>query len=172
MKRLTFVLGLFCLLFSSGSIFAADTERDSFETSIYGISEISHFHADPARMNQLSAETRADIVRAKSVLVNALKAVQDKNGKPQKYLSVALNKQFPTKQQFAQSLMDEETSLIALLVDDFTVSKDETQVVFHCSVIVSSEGSITAADRSATLQKTGQDWKLASFKSSAESTEH
>ena len=172
MKRLTLVLGLFCLLFSAGSIFAADTERDSFETSIYGVSEISHFHADPARMNQLSAETRTDIVQAKSVLVNALKAIQDKNGKPQKYLSVALNKKFPTKQLFAQSLMDEETSLIALLVDDFTVSKDGTQVVFRCSVIVSSEGSITAADRSATLQKTGQDWKLAGIKASAESPEH
>ena len=70
MKCLKFVLGLVCLLFSSGSIFAADMERDSFETSVYGISEISHFHADPAQVTQLSAEARADIIQAKSVLVD------------------------------------------------------------------------------------------------------
>jgi uncharacterized protein YktB (UPF0637 family) len=96
--------------------------------------------------------------------VNALKSVQDKNGKPQQYLSVALNKQFPTKQMFAQSLLDEETSMIALLIDDFTVSQDGTQVTFRFSAVLSSEGSITAMDRSATIQKVGQDWKLSAIK--------
>jgi hypothetical protein len=164
MKYLTYIIGLACLYLSIGSAFAADADRDAFENSVYGVVEISHFHADPAKLKQLSAETRGNVVLAKTALVNALKAVQDENGKPQEYLSAALNKQYPTKQGFAQSLLDEEVSMIAVLIDDFTVSPDGTQVNFRFSVVLSTEGLLTAMDRSATIQKVGHDWKVSTIK--------
>ncbi|CAH1082865.1 hypothetical protein NTG1052_430004 [Candidatus Nitrotoga sp. 1052] len=92
----------------AGSSLAADTPLQSFEASIFGISEISHFGLDEQRFNRLSIDQRKNILLAKETLLGFFKAIQNKDGKPQQYLSSALNKKFPTKQRVVQSLVDEE----------------------------------------------------------------
>ena len=163
MKQLACSLGLLWLLSPCGAAIAADAELQSFENAVYGISEISHFGGDPAELGRLSAESRSEVIHAKSILVNVLKSLQDKNIKSHMYLTETLAKKFPTEQSFARSLLDPETSLLALLVNDFTFSANNAQIVFEFSLVMSSEGSLATADKSATLIKVGPDWKFASI---------
>ena len=163
MKQLASILEVLWLLSPYGAAIAADAELQSFENAVYGISEISHFGGDPAELGRLSAESRSEVIHAKSVLVNVLKSLQDKNLKSHLYLTDALAKKFPTEQSFARSLLDPETSLLALLVNDFTFSANNAQIVFKFSLVMSSEGSLATADKSATLIKVGPDWKFASI---------
>ena len=158
---LAIVFGSFVL---SRAVLAADIGREAFEREIFGITEISHFSLTPERLSPLSAEAKANIVAAKSVLVAMLKALQDQNGKPRQYFSAALKKKFPTDRAFAQSVLGEETLVLGLLIEDFTVSSDGAEIVFHLRAIVDSEGSIEVGDKSvATLLKEGANWKLLGF---------
>ena len=144
-----------------GSSFAANTpQQQAFEASLFGISEISHFGLDEQRFNKLTLLQQQKILLAKESLFKLLKAIENKDGKPQQYLSNALNKKFPTKQAFVQSLVDDETSLLAMIIGDFSISKDEKNVVFHFSVISFSEGNITVTEHIATIQNSDTGWKI------------
>jgi hypothetical protein len=164
MKIFKSLIHFLFLVFLCDSTPALEIDQKSFEHSIYGVSEISHFTLDTQRFNRLSAHQKQDILLAKTVLLELLKAVQDINGNPNQYLSSAFNKQFPIKKSFAQSLLDEETSLIALIVGDFTIPEDNTKIILRFSVISSSEGNMVVTEKSATIQKMDAGWKLIGIK--------
>lgn len=153
--------GLLIMYVQAGSAYAADTQQQSFEASLFGISEISHFGLDEQRFNQLSIKQRVDVLQAKELLFNLFKSIQNKDGKPQQYLSSALNKKFPTKREFVQSLVDEETSLLAMIIGDFSIGKGGNSIVFHFSIISSTEGIVAVTEKTATVQNFDEGWKVA-----------
>lgn len=149
------------VMIGGGSAFAANALLQEFESSLFGVSEISHFGLDEQRFNKLSTEQRENILLAKDVLLGLFKAIQNKNGKPQQYLSDELNKKFPTKLEFVQSLVADETSILALIIGDFTISKDGKNIVFHFSVISSAEGMVAVTEKVATVRNSGAGWRVA-----------
>jgi len=150
------------LVFTAGrDVLAQPMTQESFEANLYGVSEISHFGIAKARFDELTTSQRESVLRAKRVLIDVLKSLQDKDVKTSVYLTDALNKKFPSKQSFAQSLIDGETSLIGLLVTDFTLSGKGNRVELSFSVLISSEGMIVTASKKAVLVMVGTAWKLA-----------
>lgn len=156
-----FILVVLLVLTASCDVLAQPMTQDAFEENLYGVSEISHFGIEKARFDELTTSQREGVLRAKGVLLGLLKALQDKNGKTEVYLTDALNKKYPSKRSFAQSLVDDETSLIGLLVTDFTIAGNGKRVELSFSVVASSEGMIVTASKKAVLVAAGLSWKLA-----------
>jgi hypothetical protein len=150
-------------LLASHACLAAAPNAEPFEKSIYDIAQVRHFSLTPEARN-LSDETKANILAAKSVLVSVLKAVQDRHGHPLRYLSTALKELYPTPRKFAAAVLAPETSVIGVMVDQFDVSADGAEIQLQCAVIVHAEGSISTSDMSTTFRKEGADWKLHTFK--------
>jgi hypothetical protein len=154
------VLCLLSLLTLTQGAVAQSLSQERFEAKFYGVSEISRFGIDKERFDELTQSQREGVLQGKKVLFDVLKAIQDKNGRPNAYLADSLNKKYPTKQLFAQSVMDEETSLIALIVSDFSVDTEGHQVELAFSVVSSSEGTMVVNQKKALLQAVGSTWKL------------
>lgn len=148
------------LLFIANPVLGQESTQQQFEASIFGVSEISHFGIEAKRYSQLTAEQRGSLLEGKRILLSLFKAIQDRNGEPNQYLSDSLNQQFPTKQRFVQSLVDEETSLVAMLISSFNISKDGSEISFDYAVISSSEGMISSTERKATVRKTKRGWLI------------
>lgn len=161
MRAIQFII-LYAVLVvsSSGHSFAQEISQSAFEANLFGISEISHFGIDKTRFDEMSANQRVGVLGAKKVLLTILKSLQDRKGKINVHLTNAMNNKFPTKKAFAQGLVDEETSLLGLLVTDFAVLEDGKKVELGFSVLTSSEGTIVTGNKKATLTAVGPSWKL------------
>lgn len=124
-------LNIFIVFINTTTASAASIPLQPFENSIFGIAEISHFGIEENRIKQLSAGQKEDVLLAKEALLNLLKSIQYKDGKPQLYLSEAMNSSFPTKKEFVQSLIGEETSLLAMMISNFSILETEKSVDFY-----------------------------------------
>lgn len=147
----------------SRSVFAQAMTQQSFESNFYALSQISYFGLDKTRYDSLTTAQRNSVLRARGVLLAVLKALQDREGRTAEYLTDSLNKEFPTKRSFAQSLLDDETSLIGLIVTDFAIDGNNKRIELTFSAIVSTEGTIITAKKKAVLVGIGSSWKLASI---------
>lgn len=163
MKRAEFIISCICVFVLANCGVAAGTEKDSFDASVYGVAEISHFHSTPERFSGMTAAQRDGVVAAKIALTKFLTAIQSKDGKPRQYISKELAAKFPTKRQLAASLLDEETSIVAFLIEDFEISESNTEAKLRVAVISSSEGTMVITSKSAVLDEIGSDWKITKF---------
>ncbi len=155
------ILAVLILLGFSQLVAARTMSQTAFETELFGLSELSHFGIDKARYEALTSAQRDGLLRARAAVLDLLKELQRTDGQPLRFLTDSLKRKYPTKQAFASSLLEVETSLIGVLVTDFLVSADGKNVELSFTAILSSEGMIVTGSKKAVLVREGKSWRVA-----------
>jgi hypothetical protein len=150
-----------CLLFIVGCAFAQTTANGSFEAKLYSIAQLKHFSLDDRRFAALSETDKTNLLQCRSVLVNLFGALERQSHVLQ-YLAPELAAKYKTPDALAASLIEPETSVLAVGVGDFTLKKDG-RVRLEFFAITDSEGTITASEMFATLRRVGSSWRVSGF---------
>jgi hypothetical protein len=62
------------------------------------------------------------------------------------------------------SILDEDASIVALIIEDFSIAEGDMTIKLECSIISFSEGSHVVSYMNATMQNTALGWKLSELR--------
>jgi hypothetical protein len=128
---------------------------------MYSIEEVSHFGIDDAGFAALTDTQKQSLVEARNHLISMLQAVQH-GSDATKYASPEMMAKHKTSTDLAASLLEPETSILAVGVSNFTFV-DERTIKLNFFAVVSSEGNILASEKVAVLRRGDSVWRVASF---------
>jgi hypothetical protein len=133
----------------------------SFEEKLYSIAQLKHFSLDDQRLAALNEADRANILHCRAVLVNLFGSLE-RQADVLQYLAPELAAKYRTPDALAASLIEPETSVLAIGVSDFTLEKDR-KIRLQFFAITDSEGTITASEMFATLRRVDSSWRVSGF---------
>jgi hypothetical protein len=140
--------------------FGQNPDRKSFENRLYSITQIATFGLDDERFALLSPNNKRNLLACRDVLVALLRGIE-KNEPTLRYLTPELARRYGTA--LAARLVGLETSIDAVGVTDFAFVDGETSIRLDFFVLVYKEGVIAVFEKSATLKRSGSEWRVASF---------
>jgi hypothetical protein len=149
------------LLVPASCALAQAKTQESFEESLYSITQLKHFSLDPQRLAALSGTDRTNLLECRAVLVN-LFAVLERQSDISQYLAPELTVKYKVSAALATALIESETSVLAIGVSNFTLERDG-QVRLQFFAITDSEGTITASEMFATLRRADSVWRVSGF---------
>jgi hypothetical protein len=152
----------YALLWLTPAVFCQGSDKKSFESRMYSITQFNNFGLNQEKFATLSDADKASLLASRDVLVELLGTLETKTQISQ-YVTPELARKYKDSAGLAASLVAPETSLMAAGVADFSLSADGREVHLHFFAISYSEGMIVASEKSAILRMVDSAWRVAGF---------
>jgi hypothetical protein len=149
------------LLVLISAALSQNASQKSFEDRLYPVAEIRHFNLDPQQFAALTDTDKKNLLSARDALIGLLRAIETRSSTIP-FAAPGLIKKHKDSAGLAASLIDPETSIHAVGITDFTLSKPG-EIHLHFFVIVFSEGSMSVSEKSATIQHLDAGWRVAAI---------
>jgi hypothetical protein len=146
---------------SAGSACAQTTEKKAFEGKMYSIETVSHFGIAADRFAAMTEAQRRSLVEARNDLMPMLQAIQHKRD-VMRYASREMVGKYGTSAAIAASVIEAETSILAVGLSDFALV-DKRTIKLNFFAVLSSEGNILVSEKTAVLKQTDSGWRVAAF---------
>ena len=129
---------------------------------MYAISQLNSFGSDSQKFAALNDADKKNLLACRDILFGLLRAVERKTAISE-YVTPELAKKYRDSAGLAASLLDPETSLIAVGVSDFAVPPGGREIHLHFYAVTFSDGAMAASEKSAILNKVDSTWRVGAF---------
>lgn len=159
-QKAVVMLGICVLSISQAA--AQSSDRKSFATKIFSVSELSHFGIDQQRFNQLTASDKSNLLLARVVVIAFLRDIQS-GGNVFQHIAPSLANKYNSRDEFVATVLAWETSLHAVGVTDFRFLHGKKEIQLDCFVVSTSEGTMVVNEMKVTLSKFASKWRIISI---------
>lgn len=157
--RWVVVASLFMLSGLGRSAYGQTTQRESFEAKIYSIETINHFGVSDEKFAALTEVQKRSLIEARNDLMDMLQAIEHRRD-VRRYVTPEMVGKYKTSNALAASMIEPETSILAMGVSDFSFVGTRT-IRLHFFAVVSSEGNIVVSEKTAVIKEVDSSWRFA-----------
>ena len=139
---------------------AQTAEGPSFERRMYAIERLDQHN--PRQFAGLPDGQKRDFLACRNAVIAVLKGIETKNDL-HLYLTPELARKYPSTEALGASLIERETSLLAVGVSEFNLNDEGNRIRLTVFVLVFSEGMIGASEKVAYCERSGGRWRISGF---------
>jgi hypothetical protein len=152
------VVALFLLGCAQGT-FSQTADRESFDKKLYSLFPLSRFGTGPKQFGSLSAKERESLLACREVL-RAFFTALDEGREISPYLTPELARKYGK----GLTLIDPESTIMEVGIFDWNIGDPGKKIDLRFLAVVSSEGDWILSKNVATLERSGDHWRVVAFR--------